>query len=120
MNRPEQSLHKSVCEHLKLVLPKSVFWTSLDHAGGGPVVGRFRKIRGVKKGLPDIMLINDGHVYFIELKSETGRLTPEQRDCHFALAEAGAGVATCRTIDAVAEAFVLWHIPTRDQSVRMA
>lgn len=80
---------------------KSAYWTSLDHAGGGPVVGRFRKARGVRKGLPDVMVLHQGRALFLELKAEKGTLSESQRECHKALNYAGASVFVVRSIEDV-------------------
>lgn len=45
-------------------------------------------VAGDGKGFPDLVLVRD-RVLFVELKSDTGRLTVEQQDWAFALSHAG-------------------------------
>ena len=118
---PEAKLHKQVMEYLRLVLPKTaVIHHSPNEGKRGWMERAALKNNGTMAGWPDIEIVWDGRVFFIELKSEKGRTLPVQFACHMRLAEAGAGVATCKTIGAVAEALALWRVPTRDASVRKA
>lgn len=60
-----------------------------------PIVGAFLKAEGVKRGLPDVLIFDpppmQAHLHgaALELKSEGGRATPEQRAWLEALAERG-------------------------------
>jgi len=47
-------------------------------------------------GLPDVMMINDGHSFFFELKAHKGIVTEIQKQTHQALLRAGADVAIVR------------------------
>jgi hypothetical protein len=44
-------------------------------------------------GLPDVMMILEGHAYFFELKARKGVVTEIQKQTHQALVKAGADVA---------------------------
>lgn len=64
------------------------------------------KDEGVQKGVPDLMLampkLNSYPLYFglfIEMKSATGRLTPEQKAYIQLLSEHGYGTAVCKSFD---------------------
>lgn len=50
-------------------------------------------------GFPDLTLWRRGRIVFAELKSATGRLTPEQREVLASLAEAGPEVYVWRPSD---------------------
>src|SRR5262245_43790757 len=95
-NRPEQSLHAAVVDHLLVRAPADCFWW--HHPGGGvrskTEAAIFRRL-GTKAGLPDLFLLYQSKLYGLELKTEQGRLTNQQRTCHAALRAAGAivGVA---------------------------
>ena len=45
---------------------------------------------GVRAGVPDIIAVKDGRAYGLERKAPGGRLSAVQRNCHAALAAAGA------------------------------
>ena len=79
---PEHSLQVQVTRYLKAHLHPSVFWTASLTGTNLSMTQRNRaKAAGVRKGWPDVTLFNpaDGRTLFVELKSPTGSLTPEQR-----------------------------------------
>jgi hypothetical protein len=59
-----------------------------------------RKKRGVKPGLPDILVLNSGGLITIELKSRRGQCSPSQRAVREALLRAGAQWWVCRSASA--------------------
>lgn len=56
------------------------------------------KVQRVTAGYPDLTLVRE-RVLFAELKSEKGRVKPEQREWHDALRDAGAEVYIWRPSD---------------------
>lgn len=76
----EQSLHTSIMDYLKRVLPPSVMPVTLNNNPRSKMAGAIGKRMGMVKGLPDIGLFRSiGRVAFIEVKTKKGRLSPEQR-----------------------------------------
>lgn len=58
---------------------------------------RRAKQLGVSKGFPDLVVVANGRIYFIEMKRTKGsRITPEQKDWIKALAMAGGNAIVCR------------------------
>jgi hypothetical protein len=53
--------------------PASTFWTSLENRPRSWLSGILQKKRGVRSGLPDVMVIFRQRSTFIELKSRGGR-----------------------------------------------
>lgn len=116
---PESELHKAVAKYLDLILCKGTWWTSIAHGNRGkPVRGALWKAQGAKKGVPDILILHNGWCFWIELKAEGGRLSPEQATCHEAIVLSGGKVTVCRSVDDVAESLAEWGIKTRDLSPR--
>jgi hypothetical protein len=108
----EEDLHIAVAEYLALAVPPRVgFWTTFPAGGGGEVRGRKLKRMGLKAGVPDIMLIRDGRVYFIELKAAKGRPSAEQISVWNCLSSNGAPVALCRDVGGVCNALTYWGFP---------
>jgi hypothetical protein len=69
---------------------------------------------GVMAGLPDIGIIYQGRIVWLELKAPKGRVSATQAWCHRHLEHAGSPVYLCWGVDDV-EA-VLWeHMPLRAQ-----
>ena len=98
-NVREHTIHRAVAEFLDLALPADAFWTTFPAGGGGAKRGAHLKARGLKPGFPDILVIYRGRAVLCELKGPKGKLSPDQRDCHVHLGEAGARVAMCRSVD---------------------
>jgi len=57
------------------------------------------KASGVIPGIPDLMVLNDGKAYGIELKTEIGKLRPEQIKIHAIWIENNIPVFLCRSFD---------------------
>lgn len=113
----EHALHVAVAHYLRVALKPPAVWTSLDAGAGkmNPVSAARRKARGVQRGWPDVLVIaqvggNGGPrtvVVGLELKTKTGRLSPEQRDVMQAFADNGAWYVLCRSVEEV-EAALRW------------
>ena len=98
--QPEAELQRSVIEHLRLRAERDLFW--MHYPAGGyrsPVEAMVFKGLGVQPGVPDILIIHGGKCFGLELKSEHGRVTPAQLDCHERMERAGAVVGIARGID---------------------
>jgi len=84
--------------------------------GGGEKRGYWLKLEGCRSGAPDLVLsvprrkswsenptkcppTPEEHGLFIELKTPTGRLSPEQKIYHEQLSRNGYRVAVCRSLD---------------------
>ena len=76
----EFKLHCAVADTLRVAANKDWYWTTIDHGEERPIMAAERlKRKGVKPGLPDILLIGpDGRAYWIELKVKGGRVSDEQ------------------------------------------
>lgn len=113
----ELELHKSIAGYLDAVLTNDAWWSTIGHGGGGKTRGAILKGMGLKPGVPDILILSNSTAFWIELKTETGRLSPSQIECHADLADAGFRVATCRSIDDVRNTLRGWNIPIREKMV---
>jgi hypothetical protein len=113
---PEARLQISVKQYLTLCLPDGVWWTAslAGHGKMTPAARNKAKAMGLKPGWPDLQfLLPDGRVTFIELKSETGSLSPEQRAFRDAAAPHGIH-AVCRSIDEVEATLRGWGVKLRN------
>jgi hypothetical protein len=77
--------------------PACTFWTATDPVAPSAASGAIRKQRGVKPGVPDILVLYRGKLTTIELKSRHGKCSPPQRAVREDLLRAGArGWWVCR------------------------
>lgn len=74
----EGRIKEAVCR--TLTLWKIDFWVTPSVGIYDASRGRFRKSKWSKPGVTDLWgFLPDGRPFWIELKSETGKLTPQQR-----------------------------------------
>lgn len=106
----EASFQITVADWLGQALKRTVLWTAFPAGGGGFRRGALLKRMGLKRGWPDIILLNRGKLYGLELKTIVGVLSAEQRALHAELAKQGVQVAVCRRLDEVTEAISGWGL----------
>lgn len=118
----EHQLQVQVAQYLDSALPtRGCWWTSIDSAGRGAIAGARMKRRGVKRGTADIMVVSDHcrpwATIWIELKSETGRLTPEQKVFRDCVEQAGHLYMVARSVETVAIMLVAAGLKLRGRLV---
>jgi hypothetical protein len=74
----------------KYLDPACTFWTSLENKPLSRLSGLFQKRRGVRSGLPDVLVISRGKPIFLELKSRAGVASKMQKQIRTELLPAGA------------------------------
>jgi hypothetical protein len=109
----EAALHRQVAKFLDAALCPEVFWTTIDHAGGGKVLGAQRKARGARKGIPDVLLVHQSKAFWIELKTAKGRVSEAQKEVGGHLVIAGCPVTVARSLEEVQSAVLKWDLPLR-------
>lgn len=109
--QPEQALQRQVAQFLAVALDGNSWFSSMPLGGGGKLRGAILHGLGVKRGLPDVLVINDGRAIWIELKVGKGRVSEGQRECHLALARARCPVAVCRSLNEVIMALTDAGVP---------
>ena len=69
------------------------------------------KWTGTVAGIPDLAIVTPGgRVHFLEVKSPTGRLSPDQISIRHLLIALGSAPAICRSIDDARRAFMAWGL----------
>jgi len=110
----EELIHKAVIQHLLLRAEPGTFW--FHPANGGKRSMREAKsfkAMGVVAGVPDLILIKDGHVYGLELKAAKGRLSPAQRATQEAMHDAGVLIWVAKGLDEALYALEFWGLLRR-------
>jgi hypothetical protein len=70
--------------------PTDTFWTSLENKPLSRLSGVFQKRRGVRSGLPDVLVIFRQKPIFVELKSRAGVASKAQKQIRLEMLPAGA------------------------------
>jgi hypothetical protein len=64
----------------QLIVPGTVFWTSVENRPRSAVSGLYQRLAGVRSGFPDVMFLRADHPpLFLEMKSLSGTLSKVQR-----------------------------------------
>jgi hypothetical protein len=88
--REEWRTHTQLAALLaKYLDPATTFWTSLENKPSSRLNGLLQKKRGVRSGLPDVMVIFRRPPVFVEVKSRAGRPSMAQKRVRAELVAAG-------------------------------
>ena len=117
VNRPstdsptrEIVLHLEVVELLRANCIPGVWWSHFPAGEKRSEATRHKlAIMGTKAGVPDFLIVADGRVFGLELKTATGSLSGPQKLTHASLIRAGAEIAVCRTIAETAATLRRWQ-----------
>ena len=100
----EKMLHKVVAAWLDQNLPEDTFWTTFPSGGGGEFRGYILKDMGLKAGVPDILVWGKNKMIGIELKSEKGVLSKDQKIVIPKLEQLGFKTCVCKRLADVQQA----------------
>jgi hypothetical protein len=109
--QPEQEIQKAMLEHLHWRGVPRLF--VFHYPAGGwrsSVEAAIFKSLGVVAGIPDLLIVYQGQLYALELKTTYGRLTPTQIDTQQRMRAAGVIVATAVEIDAALDILEGWGL----------
>jgi len=127
--KPEADLQRAVVGALRFALPKSAI---LHHCANevtepGPRGAKRQAIlvgMGVHRGFADLMVLCEGRVLFLELKSPKGRLSPAQAAFRDAVQAQGFGWALVRSLDdalgALADHGITTRVVSQDSAQRQS
>jgi hypothetical protein len=101
---PEADLQRAVVAALRVALPRAaiVHHCANEVTEPGPRGAKRQAIlvgMGVHPGFADLMVLAEGRVLFLELKSPKGRLRPAQEAFREAVTAQGFGWALVRSLD---------------------
>ena len=107
---PEFILQSAIFACIKELLNPDVLITCFPSGGGGRVRGAKLKKMGLASGYPDLQLLHKGKYYGLEVKTESGRLSPAQSELHEKLKLQGARVAVVRSEKDAIEQIIKWRL----------
>jgi hypothetical protein len=109
--RPEQLIQRALVERLAWQRPAGVWFCHVANGGyRRPTEAAIMAGLGVRRGAPDLLFIVAGRTFGLELKSEHGRLSPVQRQCHAEIRSAGGVVGVAGSIDDAVALLQEWGI----------
>jgi len=94
-------------------LPDNVFWSALSNAPRTALAGYLARLKGARSGLTDIIVVYDGRVIWVEMKSPAGVASKVQRQVCAELRVAGADWYLARSAEAALVALRLSNVPFR-------
>lgn len=101
---PEADLQRAVVQALRVALPRTaiIHHSANEVTEPGPRGAKRQAIlvgMGVHRGFPDLIVLCDGRVLFLELKAPKGRLRPDQEAFRDAVMTQGFAWALVRSLD---------------------
>ena len=120
--RLEDPIHIAIYDYLSWSLPSG--WL-VQHTANKPrsiTQGAREKRMGAIRGWPDLQILgprrpSDPSGWFVEVKAPGKSVPPYQRDLHDRMADAGAVVAVCRSIEDARAAVAMWRLPSLDSAI---
>ncbi len=119
MARPEDAIHRSILNYLRIALPGALLVHAANEVSlsGSDVARAISKAKGLgmMPGFPDLMVIPSAGIgpLFFEVKAKGGRLSEAQRDVISSLDNLGYRVAVVKSINDVSARLADWGIPNR-------
>lgn len=117
--QPESQIQKAIVEYLRAVIPNSLVFAipngSQRTASGRPA----NAVAGLLPGAPDLCLVlRGGRVIWFEVKSDKGRISPNQILVHGIFNSLGHSCPVVRSIDDVRHALAFLKIETIENMER--
>lgn len=109
--QPEAQIQRAVLQHIKARGVPNLFAFHVPSGGyRRKTEAAIFKGLGVVAGVPDLILIHQGLVYGLEIKTSTGVVTLPQQQTHAALRRAGATVEVVRGLDEALRQLEKWGL----------
>lgn len=120
--RPEEQLQKAVFAYLDVALPRdAVAWHTPNQRGTRKRwENALLKGLGVRKGIPDVLVLWNGRLHCVELKAPGRKATQTQLEMAEQLKLAGGVWISATSLDGVVGALLGWGIPLRYLPERVA
>eukprot|EP01037_Dinobryon_pediforme_P012167 gene12167-12255_t len=101
----EAKIQAAIVEWVRTVAPETVIFAVPNGGLRTKPEAALLRWTGVLAGIPDLCLIANAKPYFIEVKTEAGKVSEAQRAMLLRLTTLGAGVAVVHSIDETRNAF---------------
>jgi len=109
MTRQESRLQQITCEYLSL---NNIFYFSIPNEHWNISFAELNalKKRGMVPGMPDLAILKNQKIYFLEFKSEKGELSKNQQIIIDYLIAHNYKVAIVRNFDSAMEILKIWGL----------
>jgi hypothetical protein len=109
----EGPIQRAIIEYLRTQYPKAIIHHSPNEVPlqGKDVARAISKAvwNGMLPGFPDLVVVMEGGVLFLEVKSESGKLTDAQRRVGEAIEASGNYWKVVRSVDGAKAAIMEWR-----------
>ena len=124
-NTPEADAQRAIVQALRIALPRDaiVHHCANEVTEAGPRGAKRQAIlvgMGVHPGFADLLVMSEGRMLFLEVKSAKGRLRPAQEAFRDAVLAQGFGWALVRSVDDALAALADNGFTSRVQPARRA
>jgi hypothetical protein len=114
--QPEQQIQKAIVRFLEEGLPKDWIVVHTANKPRSRIAGAIEKSMGAKAGMPDLVIYGSmptayPYTTFFEVKSDKGRLSPEQAAMHAKLIKQGFLVFVVRSLEDAKRACIAAGFP---------
>jgi VRR-NUC domain len=107
----EGRIMSAIASHFAWRARRGIWWCHIPNGGlRSKIEASILRGQGVKPGAPDLLIVADGKAYFLEVKTEAGRVSQAQADCHEELRRAGAEVGVAFGLDEALRQLEQWHL----------
>lgn len=113
MKRPEQAIQRTIVQGLRAALPHGWLVAAVANKPRSRIAGAIEKSMGTLKGFPDLLVIGPGRTFYIEVKAEKGRLSPDQSHVRDRLLDLQQPHAVVRSWEDVCQLARDWEWPWR-------
>ena len=112
----ESQIQSAIVKYLRLVLPKNYRCFAVPNASQRLPSGKpANAVAGLTPGVPDLAIIGNGRIYFIEVKSKKGRLSEAQSEWgDFCAYQAMIPWACVHSVEETRAVLKEWQIETRE------
>lgn len=115
MSASEDQIQAAIVEWIRTVAPGALVFAVPNGGLRTKAEAARLKWTGVLAGVPDLIVLAPvGRVFALEVKTEVGRLSENQREIFDCLVAIGVQRAIVRSIDDVRRAFAAWGLETRE------
>jgi len=101
MKNEESKLQQNCVKWFRYQFPEPKYLIYANANGGqrNVITAKIMKGEGVRAGVPDLTILSQGHIFFVEMKSEKGRLSENQKEVMIMLSNYGIRTHTVYSFD---------------------